>query len=233
MKQIITQHGWGLDKDIWINIKREFSNEDWIWKDNERGYFSYETNSHQWEELYEHEKIILCHSLGIHLIKKNLFKEATHIVLINSFDSFIPPNKKSTLTIKTLKKMEKKINPKLVRSMLEEFINRSFLPNSVDKEFISKYKKNLKEINISLLIEDFQKLYLVNSIKKIFPKNTKFLFFKSLNDFILPEDSIDNFINEISFSYQNKTKLIKLENQGHLFSEISISNQIKDWIIND
>jgi len=233
MKQIITQHGWGLDQDIWINLKREFSNKDWIWKDNERGYFSYATNSCQWEELYEAERIILCHSLGIHLIKESLFKEATHIVLINSFNSFIPPNKQSTLTIKTLKRMEKKINPNLVRSMLEEFINRSFLPNSVDKEFISKYKKKLKEINISLLIQDFQKLYQVNSIKKIFPKNTKFLFFKSLNDFILPEDSIDNFLDEISFSHKNKTKLIKLENQGHLFSEISISNQIKEWIINE
>ena len=40
MKQIITQHGWGLNKYFWDDYKVDFLNNNWHWQDNERGYFS-------------------------------------------------------------------------------------------------------------------------------------------------------------------------------------------------
>ena len=45
MKQIITQHGWGLNKYFWEDYKVDFLNNNWHWQDNERGYFS--TNNYQ------------------------------------------------------------------------------------------------------------------------------------------------------------------------------------------
>ena len=45
MKQIITQHGWGLNKYFWDYYKVNFLNNNWHWQDNERGYFS--TNNYQ------------------------------------------------------------------------------------------------------------------------------------------------------------------------------------------
>ena len=45
MKQIITQHGWGLNKYFWDDYKVDFLNNNWHWQDNERGYFS--TNNYQ------------------------------------------------------------------------------------------------------------------------------------------------------------------------------------------
>ena len=39
MKQIITQHGWGLNKYFWDDYKVDFLNNNWHWQDNERGYF--------------------------------------------------------------------------------------------------------------------------------------------------------------------------------------------------
>ena len=45
MKQIITQHGWGLSKYFWDDYKVDFLKNNWHWQDNERGYFS--TNNYQ------------------------------------------------------------------------------------------------------------------------------------------------------------------------------------------
>ena len=45
MKQIINQHGWGLNKYFWDDYKFDFLNNNWHWQDNERGYFS--TNNYQ------------------------------------------------------------------------------------------------------------------------------------------------------------------------------------------
>ena len=39
MKQIITQHGWGLNKHFWDDHKVDFLKNNWHWQDNERGYF--------------------------------------------------------------------------------------------------------------------------------------------------------------------------------------------------
>ena len=135
MNQIISQHGWGLDHSVWDKLKKQFIKNDWIWQDNDRGYFSVSSKRVNWikDNSEGYLRIAICHSLGIHLINKNILKEATHIVLINSFNNFIPTNNQSKLTLRTLKKMEKKINPSEVNFMLREFINRSFLPNKVDK----------------------------------------------------------------------------------------------------
>ena len=39
MKQIITQHGWGLNKYFWDDYKVDFLNNNWHWQDNERDIF--------------------------------------------------------------------------------------------------------------------------------------------------------------------------------------------------
>ena len=48
MKQIITQHGWGLNKNFWDDYKVDFLNNNWHWQDNERGYFSTSNYQAKW-----------------------------------------------------------------------------------------------------------------------------------------------------------------------------------------
>ncbi len=59
MKQIITQHGWGLNKYFWDDYKVDFLKNNWHWQDNERGYFS--TNNYQakWIVISMIEKLIV------------------------------------------------------------------------------------------------------------------------------------------------------------------------------
>ena len=107
MKQIITQHGWGLDQNFWDIYKFDFQRNNWYWQDNERGYFSENPIQSKWitTKSMNQIKMILCHSLGFHLIQKRVFKEATHIVLINSFNNFLPLGSEKELILRTLKRM--------------------------------------------------------------------------------------------------------------------------------
>ena len=102
MKQIITQHGWGLNKYFWDDYKVDFLNNNWHWQDNERGYFS--TNNYQakWikRESKKEIRMTLCHSFGFHLMQKKILKEATHIVLINSFNNFLPLSNKRNFILR-------------------------------------------------------------------------------------------------------------------------------------
>ena len=232
MNQIISQHGWGLDQSMWNKVKEEFIRQNWIWQDNNRGYYSDPHVKVNWikDDSENNKKVVICHSLGIHLIGKEILREASHIVLINSFYNFIPSNNESKITMRTLLRMEKKINSGEVRFMLEEFISRSFMPNQVDIKFKSIFNLNSKQINLKRLLKDFQKLYFQPSTFDLFSEHAEVLIIKSKNDFILKEYAFNEFINLLNNSQINKPKLVQIENQGHIIDNNCIISILKDWL---
>ena len=132
--------------------------------------------------------------------------------------------------MRTLKKMEKKINTSEVRFMLEEFISRSFMPNQVDIKFQSIFNLNSKQINLKSLLKDFQKLYFQPSTFDLFSENAEVLIIKSKNDFILKEYASNEFINLLNTSQINKPKVVQIENQGHLINDNYIVKILKNWL---
>ena len=134
MKQIITQHGWGLNKHFWDDYKVDFLNNNWHWQDNERGYFSTSNYQAKWikSDCKKEIRMSLCHSYGFHLMPKKILEEATHIVLINSFNNFLPLSNKRNFILRSLKRMETKIKKDKPKDMLKEFIHRSFMPNEIN-----------------------------------------------------------------------------------------------------
>ena len=232
MNQIISQHGWGLDHCIWNKLKEELIKQNWNWQDNDRGYYSDSCVKVQWikTDSDKNKKVALCHSLGIHLIGKEILKEASHVVLINSFFNFIPTNHESNITIRTLQRMEKKINSREVRFMLKEFISKSFMPNQVDIQFKSIFNLDSKQINLKNLLGDFQKLYLRQSAFNLFSEHAEVLIIKSKNDFILKEYACNEFIYLLNKSQISKPKLVQIENQGHLIDNNCIVDILNDWL---
>ena len=132
--------------------------------------------------------------------------------------------------MRTLRRMEKKINTLEVRFMLEEFISRSFMPNQVDIKFKSIFNLNSKQINLKSLLKDFQKLYFQPSTFDLFSENAEVLIIKSKNDFILKEYASNEFINLLNNSQINKPKLVQIENQGHLIDNNCIVKILKEWL---
>ena len=229
MKQVITQHGWGLDQSFWDSYKDEFQKNGWHWQDNERGYFSKNITQSKWikNNLNNQIKMVLCHSLGSHLIQENLLNEASHIVFINSFINFLPSSKKRDLIYRSLKRMEKKIKSFEAEIMLKEFIHRSFLPNNMTINFQNIFYKNLKGLNNKLLLNDLEKLYTDKNSLKSFEKNCDVIVINSKNDLILDQDSSNNFIELLNKTLTKKPTLIELSNQGHCLSNLNFYQIIK------
>ena len=229
MNQIITQHGWGLDKSFWDSYKIGFKKEQWHWQDNERGYFSKNVNQSKWikNDLNKGVKMVLCHSLGLHLIQGNLLKEASHVILINSFNNFLPSSKKRNLIYRSLKRMEKKIMSFEADDMLKEFIRRSFLPNDTKINFKNMVSKNLDDLNNNLLLSDLKKLYTDQNSLNSLKKNCKIIVINSKNDLILDKDSSNNFIELLNKTLTKKPTLIELSNQGHCLTNLNFYEIIK------
>ncbi len=224
MKQIITQHGWGLNKYFWDDYKVNFLNNNWHWQDNERGYFSKDNYQANWikSDSKKEIRMTLCHSYGFHLMQKKILEEATHIVLINSFNNFLPMSPKRNFILRSLKRMETKIINDEPKDMLKEFINRSFMPNDINNSFKNIFYKSLESLNKNLLLSDLKQLYINRDFPVFFKKDCKIIFIKSENDFILDNESNNNFLNFLDKTLDRKPILIKLAKQGHCLNNLNL-----------
>ena len=171
--------------------------------------------------------MVVCHSLGFHLIQRNLLDEASHIVLINSFNNFLPLNKKRNLIYRSLKRMEKKIISFEAEVMLKEFIRRSFSPNNMNINFQNVFIKNLEGLNNKLLLNDLKKLYADKKSLKSFEKNCNVIVINSKKDLILDQDSSKNFVKLLNKTLTKKPIVIELSNQGHCLTNLNFHQIIK------
>ncbi len=234
MNQVITQHGWGLDQSFWDSYKIEFQQNGWHWQNNERGYYSKNLNQAKWikNNLNDQIKMVLCHSLGFHLIQGNLLDEASHVVFINSFNNFLPSSKKRNLIYRSLKRMEKKIISFEAEDMLKEFIRLSFSPNNMTINFQNMFYKNLRGLNNNLLLNDLKKLYTNKNSLKSFEKNCNVIVINSKNDLILDQNSSNSFIELLNKTLNKKPTVIELSNQGHCLANLNFYQIIKRTLDN-
>jgi len=155
-------------------------------------------------------------------MQKKILKEATHIVLINSFNNFLPLNNKRKFILRSLKRMETKIINDEAKDMLKEFIHRSFMPNDMNNSFKNIYYESLESLNKTLLLNDLKQLYINRAFPVFLRKDCKIIFIKSENDLILDNDSNNNFLDFLNKTLDSKPILIKISLQGHCLNNLNL-----------
>ena len=155
-------------------------------------------------------------------MQKRILEEATHIVLINSFNNFLPVNSRRSFILRSLKRMETKIIKDESRDMLREFIHRSFMPNDLNNNFKNIFYKRLESSNKKLLLSDLKELYLDKDFPVFLKKDCKIIFIKSENDLILDNESNNNFLDFLNKTLYRKPILIKLDQQGHCLNNFNL-----------
>ena len=153
---------------------------------------------------------------------KKILKEATHIVLINSFNNFLPLSNKRNFILRSLKRMETKIIKDETKDMLKEFIHRSFMPNHMNNSFKNIFYKSLESLNKTLLLGDLKQLYINRDIPLFLRKDCKIIFIKSENDLILDNESNNNFLDSLNKILDRNPILIKLAQQGHCLNNLNL-----------
>ena len=93
MKEVIAMHGWSGDSNTWGHWSTHFKSKGWTWQNCERGYGNLQPKEPDWtkETLANgtHKKVLIAHSLGPHLLSQKLIQEASHIVFLCSFSTFL------------------------------------------------------------------------------------------------------------------------------------------------
>jgi pimeloyl-[acyl-carrier protein] methyl ester esterase len=147
--EVIFQHGWAFDSSSWDKWKSLFSSTSQI-KANDRGYFG-EQQNHIFE-ITNSFKIIICHSLGLHLLSKELLESCDLLMIFGGFFHFHPSstkeNRRSKLVLKRMiKQLEK--NPE---SVLQNFYQNVFFPQPYQNQ--PQIISNFEQLKSDLILLD-------------------------------------------------------------------------------
>jgi len=233
MKEIIAMHGWAGDSHQWSNWEKIFKSCDWEWQTSERGYKDISPHTPKWNNnlnQVELKRVALCHSLGSHLIDKQVLYSATHVVLINSFSRFIPSGKENRSVTMALNRMMNAINTPNEAAMLRKFYIKAYKPNYID---VKSTESNL------LHISDSGRLRLKNDLKLLMNSDSlpiglnaysKVLIINSEQDHILANQTKINLVEDLINHLESEPKIINLQDEGHSITKIKNIKKIKHWL---
>ena len=131
MNQIIAMHGWAGHAGLWYQWKRVLEQDGWLWQSAERGYGS----APPWTPSWRHgpgERVVIAHSLGLHLLTEEQLKHATAIALLGCFPSFVPAGPAGRALRAGLRGMRTALGSKGECIMLQRFFAKAAAPLSIN-----------------------------------------------------------------------------------------------------
>ncbi len=155
--EIILQHGWGFDKSSWrgwMPHLRENPDLEIAIQTPDRGYFGEAKDAKPFDSSAA-VKIVVVHSLGLHLIEEEILRSADLLVLASSFKQFhngsITEQRRSR---KAIQMMLRRIEDEPLE-VLNDFYTNCYHPLLTSHMLLMR---NSGTINPDLLIDDLQLL---------------------------------------------------------------------------
>ncbi len=233
MKEVIAMHGWAGDSNQWSNWEKIFKCSGWEWQNAERGYKAISPHTPKWNHnsnQVELKRVAICHSLGSHLIDKQVLRSATHVVLINSFSRFIPSGKEHLHIQMVLKKMMTAINTPNEAAMLRKFHVKAYKPNGIDIESLEANLLHISDSGRLRLKNDLTRLINSDSLPIGLNSCVEVLIVNSEEDFILPNQTKAKLTEDLTKHLEVLPKKINLQEEGHYITKIKNIKKIKQWL---
>jgi len=89
--QVIAMHGWAGTAAGWAPFEAAAAARGWPWRSGERGYGGAPAHLPRWGT--EGVRVLIGHSMGVHLLPPSLLASAERVVLLASFGRFVPPGR--------------------------------------------------------------------------------------------------------------------------------------------
>ena len=233
MKEIIAMHGWAGDSNQWSTWIDLFEGSNWKWQTADRGYKDISPYTPKWKIQVEKlglKRVVICHSLGSHLIDKKVLFSATHVVLINSFSRFIPSGKENRSATMALNRMMNAINTPTEKSMLKKFYLKAYKPNNINVELNVSNFLHISDSGRLRLKDDLKLLINSDSLPSGLNSEAKVLIINSKKDHILANQTKEKLLEDLIKHLETQPTTINLQEEGHSISKIKNIKKIKHWL---
>ena len=233
MKEIIAMHGWAGDSNQWSNWIDIFKCCNWQWHTADRGYKNLSPYTPSWNKKVNSDRLIrvaICHSLGSHIIDRNILSSATHVVFINSFSRFIPSGKEKRSVIMALNRMMDAFNTPNEQFMLRKFHIKSHKPNDINLESSESNLLHISDSGRLKLKNDLKLLIDSDSLPSGLSPDAKVLVINSHQDYILANQTKEKLAEDLISHLESVPTTINLQDEGHSISKVKNIKKIKQWL---
>ncbi len=234
MGEIIAMHGWGSDSTYWQPWERYFLKTGWQWFNGERGYGNLPPNNPSWTKKYSSQvspkRVIIGHSLGPHLLSKEILSKATHIIFLGSFARFIPKRQDNKLLIATLKKMRNSLGSSNEEKMLNNFLIKTLQPQSLEDASHMPTLIELSNNGRERMRDDLDKLINTNCLPLGVMPKVKALVIEADKDNIVLEAAKSSLIEDLEDFLLAPPTIWKVSNAGHALINEEIIEKVAIWL---
>ena len=234
MKEIISMHGWGSDSSSWKQWKEYFLRHGWQWQSGERGYGGLPSESPTWQNSLHDpcnaKRVVIAHSLGPHLIQKEVHQHATHLVLLASFSSFAPKVNKSRSLPTALEGMQRLLGSNDEQKMLNNFLLKASFPLSTNCLPPGPIQKGLTHQGRQRLKEDLDLLIQTSQLPTGICTNANVLIVNAEEDAIVTSAAKKKLLEDLAMVQKTPPAEWEIKGAGHSLISPGLIKKIYNWL---
>ena len=226
MRQVIAAHGWAGDASIWRTWQRDFEAQGWQWQSAERGYGGLPCLLPSWSG-QARRRLVICHSLGLHLLTPSTLSAAQAIVILGGFTAFVPPGASGRPQARALRGMADRLGTPEEEAMLRKFLDRCASPLQAKALPPHPLLFKLGESGRQRLRNDLNLLRNCADLPEGWPKLARTLVVQGEQDAIVCPESQNLLLTALR---NQRYELIRLPEHGHALITTAVLKTVLDWV---
>jgi pimeloyl-[acyl-carrier protein] methyl ester esterase len=222
--QVIAMHGWCGDSRSWEPWRLAAEGRGWSWQSGERGYGGLVPQLPGWSPAPP-PRVVIVHSLGLHLLPPAVLAAADRVVLLASFASFVPTGAAGRRWRTALRGMDTALQGAGAEAMLRQFLSEAASPAPLDRLPPGPGRAPLSESGRSRLRADLELLAATSGLPPGFPATAAVLIVEAgLDRIVAPEARAQ------LRALLPEAEVWQQANEGHCLLDAPPLERVLDWM---
>jgi pimeloyl-[acyl-carrier protein] methyl ester esterase len=226
--QLIAMHGWAGDSHGWAPWHQACQARGWSWHSGDRGYGSLSQAEPHWNEAppkASQRRVVIAHSMGVHLLPAEVLSQADAVVLLASFGRFIPEGKAGRPMRLAIEAMAGQLRSERGETMLADFLARAAAPADPALLSPTPFDSGLSAIGRQRLSHDLDALARTSGLPDGFPLQARVLLVEAGSDQIVAREA-----TEALAACLPQADRIALQGAGHCFLGSPVLPMALAWL---
>ena len=226
MMQILAMHGWAGHAGTWSHWRQCLEAEGLIWTSANRGYGGEEPVSPAWSKGPQ-PKVLIAHSLGLHLLPAAVLAQADAVVLLGSFSTFVPHGRAGRAVAAALQGMQAALGTAQELVMLERFLDKAASPHPRSALPPAPLLQGLTTLGRQRLQQDLALLTQCRTLPPRWPETVPVLVVQGEQDAVVHAASAQQLIDDLG---NQPLTLHRDPNWGHALITPSVLSVVERWL---
>jgi len=226
--QLIGMHGWAGDSRGWAAWQQTCQARGWAWNSGDRGYGDRPKAEPHWSEEppnARQPRVVIAHSMGVHLLPAEVLAQADAVVLMASFGRFIPKGKGGRRLRLAVEAMAEQLLSDRAETMLGDFLAQAAAPADPALLSPTPFEAGLSAIGRQRLSHDLDALSHTCGLPDGFPQQARVLLVEAGADQIVAREATE----ALAACLPHADRIV-LEGAGHCFLGSPVLPMAMAWL---